>query len=124
MQPLFGLAASPQGQRPRHAAREREAAQDEREAFLEEKARLKEQGIDLDAPTEGLACPRCKAGYAFGDVCPDCGVELVGMSAVDKVDPVQVVTGPDRGWLWFGLLPGLVAALAGIAIWIWIAGQG
>jgi len=36
---------------------------------------------------EGLACPRCRADYDFGDVCPDCEEPLVSAGFADLPPP-------------------------------------
>ena len=36
---------------------------------------------------EGMVCPRCRAGYAFGETCPDCDVQLVGAAFADIETP-------------------------------------
>ncbi len=123
MKPMFGFVQTKDPSISRRKTAELEKAEDERAAFLEEKQRLKEQGIDLDAPTERLGCPKCKTVYDFGDVCPDCQVELVGASAVETADPIAV-EGPD--WLWIPLyvVPGILAVAMGIAIWMFVSGSG
>ncbi len=123
MKPMFGLVPSRDPTIHRRKTAELEKAEDEREAFLEEKKRLKEQGIDLDAPTERLACPRCKTVYDFGDTCPDCQVELVGASAADTADPVAV-EGPDKLWIFLYVIPGIIAVGMAVAIWMWVSGAG
>jgi hypothetical protein len=121
MKPMFGFVQTKDPSFNRRKTAELEKAEEEREAFLAEKAALKERGIDLDAPTESLACPRCKTVYGFGDVCPDCQVELVGSSAMDTVDPVEV-DGPDRVWILIYLLPAIIALGAAVAIWLAVRG--
>ncbi len=119
MQPLFGFFPKKKKSRLTSAQRrEQNSAMDERDAFLAEKARLKEQGIDLDAPQEPLACPRCKEVYDFGAECPECMVELVGVSMVDDATPVAVQL-TDRSWIFIYALPGVLAVAAGIGIW-WV----
>ena len=116
MKPMFGFINTKDPTLSRRKTAELERAEEERAAFLAEKASLKEQGLDLDAPTERLACPRCKESFDFGDTCPTCQVELVGASAVDTADPVAV-EGPDRTWILIYALPGVLALAAGVGIW-------
>ncbi len=123
MQPLFGFFPKQKKSRLNASQkREQNAALDEREAFLEEKKRLKEQGIDLDAPQEQLACPKCKQVYEFGAECPECLVELVGLSVVDDATPIAVET-RDRVWILIYLLPGIAAVALGFGIW-WLVRSG
>lgn len=117
MKPMFGFVQTRDPSLHRRKTAELEKAEEERAAFLAEKAALKEQGIDLDAPTERLGCPRCETIYDFGDVCPDCQVELVGASAVETADPIAV-EGPDRVWIFIYVIPGVLALAAAIAIWL------
>lgn len=117
MKPMFGFVQTKDPSFQRRKTAEIEKAEDERAAFLAEKAALKAQGIDLDAPTEKLGCPRCKQIYDFGDVCPSCEVELVGASAVETADPVAV-DGPDRVWIYIYVIPGVLAVAAAVAIWL------
>jgi hypothetical protein len=118
MKPMFGFVQTKDPSIHRRKTAELEKAEEERAAFLAEKAELKAQGIDLDAPTEQLACPRCKTTYGFGDICPDCQVELVGASAMDTVEPVEV-EGPDRAWIFLYAVPGVLAlGLAGVIWWM------
>lgn len=59
----------------------------EREAFIAFKEKLREEkGIDLDAPSEQLICPKCKKTYDFGADCIDCNEPLVGMSSLELVE--------------------------------------
>jgi hypothetical protein len=117
MKPMFGFVQTKDPSINRRKTAELEKAEGEREAFLEEKRRLKEQGIDLDAPQERLGCPRCKTVYDFGDTCPECQVELVGASAVETADPVAV-EGPDKLWIFLYVVPGVIAVAMAIAIWM------
>jgi hypothetical protein len=124
MKPMFGLVPSRDPTIHRRKTAELEKAEEERGAFLEEKKRLlEEQGIDLDAPTEQLGCPRCKTVYGFGDVCPTCQVELVGASAVETADPIEV-EGPDRMWIFLYAIPGVIAVAMAVAIWLVVRGGG
>ncbi len=123
MQPMFGFIQQKEGRRSKRRELEMDRAREEREAFLEEKQSLKEQGIDLDAPQEALACPRCKAVYDFGAECPECRVDLVGVSAVDKVGEVRPYR-PDRSWIFIYLLPGIITVLGGVGLWIFLASTG
>jgi hypothetical protein len=120
MKPMFGFVQTRDPSINRRKTAEVEKAEEERAAFLAEKAALKEQGIDLDAPTEQLACPRCKTVYGFGDICPECQVELVGASAVDTADPVAV-EGPDRMWIFLYAIPGVLALALAVGIWMMVA---
>lgn len=121
MKPMFGFVQTKDPSFNRRKTAELERAEEERSAFLAEKAALKEQGIDLDAPTEELACPRCKTIYGFGDICPECQVELVGTSAMDTVDPVEI-EGPDRAWIFLYVIPGVIAVAAAVVIWWMVRG--
>ena len=76
--------------------RERDHEEQERERQLALKEEYLARGVDLDAPLEALACPRCKQRYAFGAECPDCGVYLVGLSALDKATPQRPYK--ERAW--------------------------
>ncbi len=117
MKPMFGFVQTRDPSLHRRKTAELEKAEDEREAFLEEKAALLAQGIDLDAPEERLGCPRCKTVYDYGDVCPDCQVELVGASAVETADPIEV-EGTDRMWILLYAIPGVIAVAMAVAIWM------
>jgi len=47
-------------------------------------------------PAEGMACPSCRARYAFGESCPDCQVDLVGESLVGAETPTRSGEGYSR----------------------------
>jgi len=121
MKPMFGFVQTRDPSLQRRKTAELEKAEGERTAFLEEKAALKAQGIDLDEPQERLGCPRCKTVYDYGDVCPDCQVELVGASAIETADPIAV-EGADHVWIFIYAIPGVIAVALAAGIW-WLASQ-
>jgi hypothetical protein len=75
----------------------------------ERKPGKKGSGPDEDEPLEQLMCPSCRTSYAFGDICPDCDVELMGASLIEGSRPDKT------NW---------IARLLAIAIWLLILGGG
>ena len=101
--------------------REWEHELEERERFLQEKARLAEMGIDLDAPQEDLVCPSCRSRYDFGHTCPECGVVLVGESCLPLVEPEKPLyrSATPRALELVILLLALAAAF-GVSGYLWV----
>jgi hypothetical protein len=64
-----------------------------RERMARSRALLERDG-GVATIVEPLGCPRCKARYDIGDVCPTCDVELVGEAWIDAVEPLPVYVEP------------------------------
>lgn len=57
------------------------------------RASLRSRAGQWEPSAEPLACPACKTEYDFGDACPDCDVDLVGVSVVHLFEPAKTPFG-------------------------------
>lgn len=97
------------------AFRQQKRAFDAKQARREARAdamREARRGAASTLPAdEEMACPRCEERYLFGNVCPDCSVDLVSESHLPHVGHQQ----PRVRMTVRGLLVALLGLAGGIA---------
>lgn len=98
------------------AMRQMQAQQRAQREAREDRMRAKrgQRGRRAAPAAEPMACPKCRAEYAFGDACPDCDVPLVGASWVAAVPPEPARPSPVRELL-LGVALGVLSLAANVA---------
>ena len=77
---------------------------------------------------EPLVCPSCGAQFEFGDMCPDCSVALVGLSALESAEPelpLHVQAKHTERKLKLGILISTVIIFGAMLAYVrWVASAG
>ena len=86
------------------------------------RARQRRGGTEVAG--EPMVCPACTTRYPFGSSCPDCAVELVGLSLLGKVEATPVLREVSPAEVLRQVLVVGTFTVVSASVWIWLLWGG